>query len=77
MADPIESALERLKTECWGRFGADDELGSLNHMDSSTKLRAAALIMDGDSVSLSRPVKIGRDPGHFGSDPVRRFLRVA
>ncbi len=39
----------------WGRWGEDDRLGTLNHIDPATRVRAAALVQDGLVVSLSLP----------------------
>lgn len=38
----------------WGRWGADDERGALNHIGPQEIVRAAALVRDGRTVSLSR-----------------------
>ncbi|MEY9951466.1 cyclase family protein [Leifsonia sp. EB34] len=38
----------------WGRWGEDDVLGTLNFIDASTRTRAAALVRDGVTVSLSQ-----------------------
>ncbi len=38
----------------WGRWGADDRLGTLNLITAQKRLQAAALIRDGESVSCSR-----------------------
>jgi len=39
----------------WNRWGADDALGTVNHIDAATRAAAAALIRRGDSFSLSLP----------------------
>lgn len=41
----------------WGRWGADDELGTLNLITSSKRKQALALARDGVSVSLARNVE--------------------
>lgn len=38
----------------WGRWGEDDVLGTLNFIDSAKRLEAAALVRDGDVISLSQ-----------------------
>ena len=38
----------------WGRWGQDDEAGTLNLITAETKARAAALVREGVSVSCSR-----------------------
>ena len=39
----------------WNRWGADDALGTVNHLDAGARAAAAALIRRGDSFSLSLP----------------------
>ena len=48
----LEQALPALSN--WGRWGAADQLGTLNFMSPATKLAAAALIRSGRVVSLAR-----------------------
>ena len=38
----------------WGRWGADDVLGTLNFIDDATRAKAAALVSSGRVVSLSQ-----------------------
>ena len=38
----------------WGRWGAEDERGALNHLTPERVLEAAALVREGISVTLSR-----------------------
>src|SRR5688572_7700239 len=47
---------ERWMTELsnWGRWGADDELGTVNLITPAVRKAAAALVTEGFSVSLSR-----------------------
>ncbi|HXH82513.1 MAG TPA: cyclase family protein [Candidatus Tectomicrobia bacterium] len=40
----------------WGRWGADDQLGTLNLVTPAGRRRAAALVSDGVPVSCSRPI---------------------
>jgi kynurenine formamidase len=40
----------------WGRWGAEDQLGTLNLIDADARLRAAAEVRTGRHVSLARPV---------------------
>ena len=37
----------------WGRWGPDDELGTINHIGAEQRRRAAALIRDGVPVSCA------------------------
>jgi kynurenine formamidase len=40
----------------WGRWGTDDELGTINHVTPAGRRRAAALVRDGVSVTCARPI---------------------
>lgn len=40
----------------WGRWGPDDQLGTLNHVTPSDRVAAASLIRSGEMLSLSIPV---------------------
>jgi kynurenine formamidase len=48
----LESALHALSN--WGRWGAEDQLGTLNFITAKTRLAAAALIRTGRIVPLGR-----------------------
>jgi kynurenine formamidase len=39
----------------WGRWGADDERGTLNHVTADAIVRAASLVKKGRSISLALP----------------------
>ena len=39
----------------WGRWGADDVLGTLNFIDAAKRVEAAALVRTGEAFSLSQP----------------------
>ena len=48
----------------WGRWGDDDQLGTMNLITQSKRKRAAALVQDGVPVSCARPIvtnEIGPD----------------
>src|ERR1700757_2520985 len=47
--------IDRLMTELsnWGRWGKDDQLGTLNLITPTKRKQAAALVKEGYSVSLS------------------------
>ena len=51
-----QADVERWKRELtnWGRWGQDDEIGTLNLITSDKRVQAAALVRDGISVSLAR-----------------------
>src|SRR5205809_7937485 len=40
----------------WGRWGKDDELGTINLITPEKRKRAAALVRDGVPVSCARPI---------------------
>ena len=50
----------------WGRWGKDDQMGTLNLITTEKRKRAAALVRDGESVSLARELTESQ-PG--GSKP--------
>jgi hypothetical protein len=53
---PVTAAqYERWKTELsnWGRWGKDDQIGTLNLITAEKRRQAAALVRDGVSVSLA------------------------
>ena len=45
----------------WGRWGKDDQLGALNLITPAKRQQAAALARAGTTVSLSRPLALGKD----------------
>jgi len=47
----LDSLYESLKN--WGRWGADDERGALNHLTPTRRAAAASLVREGISVSLA------------------------
>ena len=46
----------------WGRFGPDDELGTLNHITPEVRRAAGTLVRAGRSISLSRPLDTHAGP---------------
>jgi kynurenine formamidase len=58
-ADRVHVSAEEFRAlfqavSAWGRWGADDERGALNHLTPERVLEAAALVREGISVTLSR-----------------------
>jgi kynurenine formamidase len=52
-----QDVLKMLETlSNWGRWGADDQLGTVNFITAAQRKRAAALVSEGVSVSCSRPI---------------------
>lgn len=43
----------------WGRWGKDDEVGTLNYLKPAMVAKAASLVRSGRSVSMARPVDTG------------------
>jgi kynurenine formamidase len=52
--------IERWKTELsnWGRWGKDDQMGTLNLITPAKRKQAAGLVKDGVSVSLARTMEM-------------------
>ena len=71
----IEAAAERLKN--WGKWGADDEIGTLNYTTPSDIVRAAGLVRTGQvfSLALNYDDK-GPQGGKTKFPPVGRFNPV-
>ncbi len=54
--DPAEAIAASAKRHSnWNRWGADDGIGTVNHLDEQKRVAAAALIRRGTSFSLSLP----------------------
>jgi kynurenine formamidase len=55
----------------WGRWGSDDQKGTLNHLSSEKTLHALSLVSEGVTVSCAQPVEfsasadVPRPPQHF------------
>jgi kynurenine formamidase len=66
--DPTEEEVlgyfERLSN--WGRWGADDRLGTLNHITAQTRRTAASEVREGRAISLAWDIM----PGLGGDPPV-------
>src|SRR4029077_14539003 len=54
----IGEATDQLKN--WGRWGADDQIGTLNHVRPEDIVRAASLICSGKVFALGIPLDRGR-----------------
>lgn len=46
----------------WGRWGDDDEKGTLNHIGAAQRVRAAGLVERGEAISLALPIENGKGP---------------
>lgn len=65
--DITEEDIAGWRASCsnWGRWGADDRLGTLNLIDANVRRQAAATVTEGLTVSCSRPVPKALD--HAGA----------
>lgn len=59
----------------WGRWGADDERGALNHIGAAEIVRAAGLVRTGRTVSLSR--NFPTQPGPENPWPAQHHMVIA
>jgi kynurenine formamidase len=69
----LERLFERVKS--WGRWGADDERGALNHLTEREAKAAAALVEVGRTVSLSR--NFPTQPGPENPWPAHHHMVIA
>jgi hypothetical protein len=60
------------KLSNWGRWGADDQLGTLNLITADHRRRGAALVREGESWSCAWDITTERQPGDF--DPPERKM---
>lgn len=59
-ADEFRQLFERVSN--WGRWGPDDERGTLNHLTPERVAAAAQLVRSGTTVNLSRPLNTEQEP---------------
>jgi hypothetical protein len=59
----------------WGRWGADDERGTLNHLGDAQALAASRLVRLGRTVSLSRDFPV--QPGPENPWPAHHHMVIA
>ena len=64
MQVPTKEALDTLfeSLSNWGRWGDDDEFGTLNHLRPEHAARAASLVREGRSISLSHDLDLTPTP---------------
>jgi len=61
----------------WGRWGDDDQLGTLNFITDETRQAAASLVREGRTVSLSRPfATAAADPSRLNSAPAEHRMTL-
>jgi kynurenine formamidase len=78
-AQPTEAELDALWDACsaanWGRWGADDERGTLNHLTDEHRQGAPALVVDGVTISLAHD--LGVDPTPECPFPAQHHMLAA
>lgn len=77
--DRVPPTLEEMKAygqrfSNWGRWGPDDELGTLNHVTPEARRYAASLVREGRTVSCGNP--IATRPGPRNPSPAEHRMRV-
>jgi kynurenine formamidase len=60
----------------WGRFGADDQIGTANHLTAERIAAAAALVKTGKRFSLALPIG-PPTPGGYRADPLHLYRFAA
>ncbi len=60
--DELDALYESLKN--WGRWGEDDERGTLNHLTDERRVAAAGLVETGESISLAHNLATEPRPEH-------------
>ena len=60
--EDLDAMYEELKN--WGRWGADDQRGALNHLTDARRAAAAGLVRTGDCVSLAHDLATEPQPEH-------------
>jgi kynurenine formamidase len=68
--EELDAMFESLKN--WGRWGADDQRGTLNHLTDERRAAAAALVVTGESVSLAHDLATEPRPEH--ANPVQHHM---
>jgi kynurenine formamidase len=77
VSDPAVDAIIR-RVSNWGRWGDDDELGTLNHITPRVRVRAAESIVTGQAFSLAIPFGRGgpQAPGLARLNPQQTMLQT-
>ena len=57
----------------WGKWGPDDQLGTINYITPAKRKQAASLVREGRSVTCSRPIAHDMSPDVI-SPPMRHML---
>lgn len=72
-ADDLEAYLFRDRN--WGRWGEDDERGTINLITPESRLAALASARTGAAISLSRPIATWLGPGN--NQPAQHFMKIS
>ena len=72
-ADAVQALFNDVSN--WGRWGSDDERGTLNHLTPAETMAAAALVTTGQTVSLSR--NFPTQPGPENPWPAHHHMVIA
>ncbi len=67
-----EYLADRERFKNWGRWGEDDELGTLNLITREVRRHASTLVRDGRAISCSYPV--ATRPGPRNPMPAQHFV---
>jgi kynurenine formamidase len=68
--DELDAVYEQLKN--WGRWGADDQRGCLNHLTDERRAAAASLVRSGRSISLAH--NLGTEPSPENPHPAHHHM---
>jgi kynurenine formamidase len=71
--EDLDRMYEELKT--WGRWGPEDQRGALNHLTARHRRAAAALVRDGETVSLAHD--LGTEPSPENPYPAHHHMLAA
>ena len=69
-AEQFEAWMEQISN--WGRWGADDELGTLNLVTPERSKAAAALVQEGVTVSMAHDLNTVQD--EFNANPFQHVV---
>ena len=68
----IDQLLEQVNN--WGRWGSDDELGTINFISNKTRIDAARLVTSGESISLA--LNLDKEKSQLNPNPLVHDLQV-
>ena len=71
---PEEFPAFRDRLSNWGRWGDDDQFGTLNFITPDVRRAAAALVSEGRSVSCANPLAV--TPGPRNPNPAQHYMTI-